>query len=169
MQKVLIIGRPGAGKSYFSRKLSEVTGIPVFHLDALWFSDDRTHITRGQLIEKLDVIMKKECWIIEGHYPATLPYRIKYCDTVIFLDYSRRVCEKGIRERIGSLNDDRPWRANAKDAEELIEKNLDFDSQPREEILQLLEENKDKNIIIFKTRKQSEKYLEKLAKNGLSV
>ena len=169
MKKVLFIGRPGAGKSHFSRKLSEVTGIPVYHLDALWFSDDRSHITRQQLIEKLDVIMKDENWIIEGHYPATLPYRIQYCDTVIFLDYSKRVCEKGIRERIGALNDDRPWRADAEDARELIEKNRDFDGQPREEILQLLLENADKNIIVFKTRKQSEKYLEKLVKNGLSV
>lgn len=32
-KRILVIGSPGSGKSTFSRKLAEVTKIPLVHLD----------------------------------------------------------------------------------------------------------------------------------------
>lgn len=36
MQKVIVIGSPGAGKSVFARKLREKTGLPLYYLDLPW-------------------------------------------------------------------------------------------------------------------------------------
>ena len=33
MKKIIIIGCPGSGKSYFSKKLRDLTGYPLYHLD----------------------------------------------------------------------------------------------------------------------------------------
>lgn len=49
-KRVVVIGCPGAGKSTFSRKLHAVTNLPLFHLDALYWNKDCTHITRAELI-----------------------------------------------------------------------------------------------------------------------
>ncbi len=36
----MVIGSSGAGKSTFSRRLSEKTGLPVIHLDVLFWKPD---------------------------------------------------------------------------------------------------------------------------------
>ena len=46
MEKALIIGCPGAGKSRFARALHQVSGLPLYHLDLIWHLPDRTHLSR---------------------------------------------------------------------------------------------------------------------------
>ena len=48
MQKILVIGCSGAGKSTFARRLRDSTGLPLYYLDRLWHKPDRTHITREE-------------------------------------------------------------------------------------------------------------------------
>lgn len=48
MEKVIIIGCPGAGKSTFARKLKEKTGLPLFYLDMIWHKPDGTNISRDE-------------------------------------------------------------------------------------------------------------------------
>lgn len=43
--KVIVLGCSGSGKSTFAIKLREKTGLPLFHLDNIWWKSDRTHIT----------------------------------------------------------------------------------------------------------------------------
>ena len=57
MKKVIIIGSPGAGKSCFSRKLKEITNLPLYHLDMLYHKKDGTHISKEELEEKLRNIL----------------------------------------------------------------------------------------------------------------
>lgn len=38
-QRVVLLGRGGAGKSTFARSLSEITGIPAVELDKHFWSD----------------------------------------------------------------------------------------------------------------------------------
>ena len=40
MNKVAVIGCPGAGKSTFARRLAGITGLPLFYLDMLWHLPD---------------------------------------------------------------------------------------------------------------------------------
>ena len=47
MPKIIVIGCPGAGKSMFSRNLSNVMHLSVYHIDMLYHKKDGTHITKG--------------------------------------------------------------------------------------------------------------------------
>ena len=67
-KKIIVIGCPGSGKSYFSKALSEKTEIPLYHMDNIFWNEDRTTITREELIVKLDEIMRTDNWIIDGKY-----------------------------------------------------------------------------------------------------
>ena len=49
MSKIIVIGSPGAGKSIFSQKLSDITGLPLYHLDMLYHKPDGTHISKEDL------------------------------------------------------------------------------------------------------------------------
>ena len=75
-RRILIIGCPGSGKSTFARRLAEKTGIPLYHLDAIYWRADRTTLTREELIDRLLPIMAGDNWIIDGNYNGTMPLRV---------------------------------------------------------------------------------------------
>ena len=56
MEKIIVIGSPGAGKSSFSKKLKNITKLPLYHIDMLYHKKDGTHITKEELEEKLKEI-----------------------------------------------------------------------------------------------------------------
>ena len=109
MKRVIVIGSPGSGKSTFSRKLRDKTGIPLYHLDNIWHRPDRTTISREEFDERLSAILAKDSWIIDGNYSRTLEWRIKHCDTIFLLDYPLEVCLAGVKGRIGNEREDMPW------------------------------------------------------------
>ncbi len=92
MKRIMIIGSPGSGKSTFARWLSEETGLPLVHLDRLFWRPGWVHCSREEFDSLLKAELEKECWIIDGNYSRTVSDRLKYADTVIFFRYSRWVC-----------------------------------------------------------------------------
>ena len=162
MKKVIVIGSPGAGKSCFSRKLKEITNLPLYHLDMLYHKKDGTHISKEELEEKLRNIFKQEQWIIDGNYQRTLELRLKECDTIFLLDYPTEICIKGAESRVGTKRDDLPWIEEKLD-EEFKKTIIDFSKIKLPEIYRLLDKYKDnKDIIIFKTREESDNYIKNL-------
>ncbi|MFQ9394077.1 MAG: hypothetical protein ACLR2E_08270 [Lachnospiraceae bacterium] len=69
--KIIVLGCSGSGKSTFSRKLAARTGLPLIHLDNIWWRPDQTHITREEFDQKLNEILHDDFWIIDGDYSRT--------------------------------------------------------------------------------------------------
>ena len=158
MRKVIVIGCPGAGKSTFARKLRDATNLPLYYLDMLWHKEDKTNISREEFDTKLNDILEKDKWIIDGNYLRTLEMRLKECDTVFLLDYSLEVCLAGAKSRIGKKRVDMPWVETELDEEfkQFIE---DFSKSQLPQVYELLDKYSEKrNIIIFKSRVEAEKY-----------
>lgn len=109
MKKIMVIGCPGSGKSTFSRELSKQTGIPLYHLDMMYWNPDKTIVDKSVFRERLAKAISQEKWIIDGNYGSTLELRMEACDTVIFLDYPLEVCLEGIQMRKGKPRPDMPW------------------------------------------------------------
>lgn len=160
MKKAIIIGCPGSGKSTFARALAGKKGLPLIHLDMLYWNADKTTVAREVFDERLRDAMAGDAWIIDGNYSRTMELRLKECDTVFFLDYPAEVCLEGIRERKCKPRPDMPW-IEEKDDEELIAFIKDFKDESRPKILALLEKYKDKDIFIFKNREEAEEHLNK--------
>lgn len=163
MKKIMVIGCPGSGKSTFSRKLHNITQIPLYHLDMMYWNADRTIVDKAVFRERLVDALQQEAWIIDGNYGSTMEMRMQACDTVIFLDYPLEVCLEGVRSRRGKARTDMPWveAEDEEDAEFLaFIKSYNLESKPK--VLELLEKYKDKNIVIFKSRGEAEEFLERL-------
>lgn len=159
MQKVLVIGSPGAGKSTFSRKLRDATGLPLYYLDMIWHRPDKTNISREELTARQREIIKTPKWIIDGNYLSTMELRLKNCDTVFFLDYPLEVCLAGAKARIGTKREDIPWIETEFD-QEFKQWILDFPKDQLPIIYQLLEKyKKNRTVHIFKSREEAEHYL----------
>lgn len=162
MKKVIIIGSPGSGKSTFARKLEAVTGLPLFYLDMLYWNKDKTTVSKEVFIERLQSILEREKWIIDGNYSATMDMRMKECDSVFFLDYNAEICLSGIEERRGKPRPDMPWFEKEESDEEFINFIKNYNEEQRPKVLDLLRKYSSKNIIIFNSREESEKFLENL-------
>lgn len=158
MQKVIVIGSPGAGKSTFARRLRDRTGLPLYYLDMLWHKPDKTTVTREEFDSKLSDIIKQDKWIIDGNYGRTLEMRLKECDTVFLLDFPLGVCLSGASSRIGTKREDMPWIEQELD-EDFREWIVDFPKNQLTKIYALLEKYKDKHIVIFKSREQADEFL----------
>ncbi len=109
MDRVIVIGCPGAGKSTFSRKLSDKTGLPLHYLDMIWHRPDRTVIGSDEFDSRLAEIMAADRWILDGNYARTLPVRLKRCDTVFYFDLPVGDCIEGAMSRLGKDRPDMPW------------------------------------------------------------
>ena len=165
MGKILIIGCPGSGKSTLSKKINKMTKIPLYHLDLIYWKDDKTNIDKNEFISVLSDILKKDEWIIDGNYSSTMEMRIKSCDTIIFLDYPLDVCLKGVNERKGTKRSDMPW-IETEDDISFIEFIKAYNSVNRPQVLDLFNKYPEKKIYIFKNRKEADEFVAKLKRKA---
>ena len=163
MQKVLVIGCPGAGKSTFARRLRDRTGLPLYYLDRLWHKPDRTHVTREAFDRVLAEWLARPAWILDGDYSRTLPQRLEACDTVFFLDFPLEVCLAGVENRRGAQRPDMPWVEEELDAE-FLQYILDFGQAQLPAIRAMLEPYRGRRqILTFRSRAGADAWLNALA------
>ena len=160
-KRVAVIGCPGGGKSTFSRALRDRVGLPLYHLDAIYWRDDRTHLSREEFYPLMREIIAREEWIMDGNYNATLEWRISACDLLIFLDYPAEVCLEGVRARRGQKRSDMPWVEEGDD-QEFLEFIRAFETESKPRILELIGGYPDKAVVVFRTREEADRYLDTL-------
>lgn len=165
MQKIIIIGCPGSGKSTFARALQSITRIPMYHLDLLYWNSDKTTVPKSVFIQKLHDIINQDEWIIDGNYGSTIEMRLQACDTVFFLDYPVEICLEGIASRKGKERPDMPWteRSGEDEDSEFISFIKNYNSESRPKVIALFEKNPDKNIVVFHSREEADRYLDDLS------
>lgn len=154
MKKIAVLGCSGSGKSTFSIQLHNITGLPLYHLDNIWWKSDRTHISRDEFDKQLDDIVNRDSWILDGDYSRTYEKRIAACDTVFFLDYGEEVCMQGIIDRIGKERIDIPWTDNKLNPE-LVKLVKNYETVEKPVLIELLNKYSDKDIIILYSRQEA--------------
>ena len=161
MKKVIIIGCPGSGKSTFARGLRDKTGLPLYHLDRLYWNEDGTTVEKDVFLERLRSVLSEPSWIIDGNYLSTMEMRLKECDTVFFLDYPADICLKGIAERKGKPRSDMPCITPEDEDREFASFVKNFNQQTKPQITELVSKYKSKKIISFTSRGEEKEFLAK--------
>lgn len=164
VDRIAVLGSPGSGKSTLSRQLGAVTGLPVFHLDKLYWKPGWVEPEREQWVRLQEDLVEQGRWIIDGHYGATVHMRIQSADTIIFLDHSRWVClvralKRAVRYRGQTRSDMGPGCPEKLDGE-FLQYIWQFNRQQRPPLLpQLAAVRGEKTVVVLKTPRQVTQYL----------
>lgn len=92
MQRVLVIGSGGSGKSTIANQLGKLLNLEVTHLDKVYWRAGWVEPEREEWIKTVTDLIEPDSWVIDGNYSGTLELRLQRCDTVVFLDLPRVLC-----------------------------------------------------------------------------
>ncbi len=164
MERIIIIGSCGAGKSTLAIKLSKKLGLPLVHLDKIKFVGNWQERSKEEFDKLLLSELEKPRWIIDGNYNRTIPLRMQYCDTVVFLDFPRLVCLWGVVTRVikyhGKTRPDMGGNCPERFDIEFLKFVWQFKTKHRNRYLEMLANANDKKVVILKNRRQVKRFLE---------
>jgi adenylate kinase family enzyme len=100
MRRVMIIGCAGAGKTTLAKKLAAKTGLPLVHLDRLYWRPGWKDPDLQEWFVDLQRELEREAWILDGHMGNSIAMRLRAADTVIWLDYPRWICLRRVAWRV---------------------------------------------------------------------
>lgn len=165
MKKISIIGSGGAGKSTLAKALAVKTGIPVYHLDAIYWQPGWVETEREKWRSTQEDLCSKDAWILDGNYGGTLDIRLMHSDTIIFLDINRFVClTRAIWRSIRSYGKTRPdMAAGCKEHFDFkfAKWILDYPATKKPEILKRLRAlPPEKTVIVLSSSAAVKKFLE---------
>ena len=163
MERVAILGCSGAGKTTFARRFSELTGLPIIHLDREfwnpgWVASEQEEF-RGRIIK----LYEADEWIADGNYGSTIPDRLDRADTVFILDYPTRTCLFGLLKRVVTgIGRDRPDCAGGCPERldwELIRYVLGYRKKNRNMMMNHVEGRPHLTVHVFTCRSEGETFL----------
>lgn len=166
MERIVIIGCGGAGKSTLARQLGEKLDLPVVHLDSIFWLPGWVEMEKEEFDRRLQEELAKDRWIIDGNFNRTMPQRIARCDTVIYLDFSRWACLMGVLKRIvttyGTVRPDMGAGCPERIDLEFLKWVWNFNKNKRQGYYKMLNEAEGKETIVLKNRRMVRRFLDSL-------
>ena len=166
MERIVIIGCGGAGKSTLARQLGEKLGLPVVHLDKLFWKPNWVQVSPEEFDANLAKELEKPHWIMDGNFNRTISQRIEKCDTIIYLDFSRFACLMGVIKRVlttyGTVRPDMGEGCPERIDLEFLKWVWNFNKNKREGYYRILNETKHAQTIVLKNRRAVRKFLSTL-------
>ena len=86
MQRVMIVGQPGSGKSWLAVRLGSRLGLPVHHMDHIHWQPgwvERSAADKARLCAEVEA---QDTWVFEGNFSTTAANRAARADLLVWLD-----------------------------------------------------------------------------------
>lgn len=164
MKRIVILGSAGSGKSTLARRVSEITGIEVLHLDTLFWKPGWVQVNKEDFERDVDAYIQKDSWITDGNYRGTLDKRLSSADTIIFIDVPRIVClyrsiKRSIKYR-GKSRPDLTEGCNEKFDWEFYKWIWNYPARNKPEILEKIQMNSQgKEVYYLKSKEDVENFI----------
>ena len=88
MNRYVIVGSTGSGKTALAHEVSRLVEAPHIELDALHWSPNWTAATTEDFRAKVAEAVSAERWVVEGNYRAVRDLVWPRADCIVWLNYS---------------------------------------------------------------------------------
>ena len=85
----MIIGASGSGKSTLARELGKSLGLPVIHIDPMFFTEGWVQRPREETEALVREAIQATEWIFEGNFSSTFDERAELADLIVVLELGR--------------------------------------------------------------------------------
>ena len=102
IQRIMVVGCPGSGKSTFSQSLSKILDLPVIHLDSHFWSPGWVQTNPADWNRRVEELANQPRWVMDGNYSKSWPVRVPRAEAVIWLNMRFFRCISNVLRR---------WRA----------------------------------------------------------
>ncbi|MFJ7313108.1 AAA family ATPase [Pseudomonas sp. NPDC098747] len=103
MQRIVILGNSGSGKSTLAREIGLRLGVPVVHLDPLFWENGWIEPENDIFRERVRQAIAGDAWVCEGNYSRrTFDLRLPRAELIIWLDTPRLTCLRRVIMRSAS-------------------------------------------------------------------
>ena len=167
--KIYITGGSGSGKTTLIKKISKVLGCPCYNQDHFKYSEDfQIKYSDDERAKRLNTVLRKKRWIIEGVYDrAWIESILNKAELIIVLDISKMVCLWRVYKRSRSIMKETD-KHKFKDMVYLLRRTNNYKKRVHRNLLELIE-NKNKEHITLKNKRQVEKFLEDIKNHAASA
>lgn len=101
--RIALIGCSGAGKSTAARTLAALTGLPLHHLDQLYWRPGWTGPDELDWRTDQQDLVAAARWIIDGNYTKTIDIRLARADLILLFDFPTWLCLWRVVRRVVRL------------------------------------------------------------------
>ena len=163
VERILVLGPSGAGKSTLAKALGKRLGVEIIHLDSYYWQPHWTSTPPEEWDEQLKVLLERDSWVMDGNYPASLPLRMEYADTVVFLDRGRlQSLLRCVRRFLKYRGQSRPELApgcNEKIDGDFLKWIWNYPRDVKPTIMEALEDQSETTVVILKTDGEIARFL----------
>jgi len=101
MQRVLVMGCSGSGKSTFGRQLADRLGLPFVSIDQIFWQPGWREPKPEEFAAKMTLEAEKPAWVMDGNYTRNGAGELRRAraDTIVWFDLPRWVCMLSIIHR----------------------------------------------------------------------
>jgi len=91
-RRILVLGSPGAGKTFLSAFLAQHLGLDLIRLDDHFWKPGPVRLPTAEWRARVVTLVGGHAWVMDGTYEASLDLRLPVADAVIFIRRSRWLC-----------------------------------------------------------------------------
>lgn len=99
VERVVIVGSGGAGKTTLAVELGRRTGLSVLHLDRLYWRPGWERFPNDEWAAVQAEHLEGEHWIVDGNYSSTYAIRFQRADTIVVLATPKWRCTLRVLRR----------------------------------------------------------------------
>lgn len=92
LNRIILIGSGGSGKTTAAKKLNREIGIPLTHMDQIYWNSDWKPINHDEYIDKIKSLAKEKKWIVDNAIDEAFDILAEKADVIIYLDSKRAIC-----------------------------------------------------------------------------